>query len=361
MARISELHYSDAYAANSGVSEFVEVALSSGESAADFSVAFYNASGRFGLVVSLTDPRVSSSYDPASGETVYVLSADMLPMTLTDPNAEAPFGDRVYEATALVNTADGTVVSFYDIGGGTRNITALDGPAFGAQSQNVPVPTGPAASTYTIQFNQPNPTEITYAPVDAGATGMICFVSGTMIKTPHGERAVEDLAIGDLVLTLDNGARPIRWVGARDVDADGDLAPIHFEAGVLGSDRELLVSPQHRMLVNPPELEMTTGEPEALVAARHLVNGRDVTVRTGGRVTYHHFMFDQHEIVWANGVLAESFFVAAQSLGAMTPEMRHEFSALFPELMERSAGYGALARPAVKRWELAAAALDLAA
>ena len=63
---------------------------------------------------------------------------------------------------------------------------------------------------------------------------------------------------------------------------------------------------QHRMLVSAPELELLAGTREVLVPATHLVNGRDITVRPGGWVSYYHFMFDRHELVWANGVPAES-------------------------------------------------------
>lgn len=357
MARISELHYSNAYAASSGISEFLEVALSPDENPADFTVAFYESDGAVGLVVELTDPRVWVTYDAQANEYVYVLSADNLPLLLTDPDSRS---SNNFEAAALVNSSTADVVSFYDIGGGVRNITALNGPAAGAVSENIPVPTSPESATYTIQFNQPDPDTVTLLPVKPGSSGMICFATGTRITTPLGERCVEDLKVGDLVLTLDSGARPIRWIGAREVAAAGDLAPIRFAAGALGAGRELLVSPQHRMLVSSADLELLTGSHEALVAARHLVNGRDVTCCPGGMVTYHHFMFDRHELVWANGVVAESFLVASNSLAAMTPEMRAEFAALFPELMADHGRQGELARPVLKGWEARAMFVDAA-
>ncbi|MFD0980513.1 Hint domain-containing protein [Tropicimonas aquimaris] len=348
MARISELHYSNAYAASSGIDEFLEVALSPDEDPADFTVAFYEADGAVGLVVDLTDPRVWVSYDAQANEYVYVLSSENLPLLLTDPDSNAAGN---FEAAALVNSSTSEVLQFYDIGGGTTNITALNGPAAGAVSENIPVPTEPNAATYTIQFNQPNPDTVTLTTVNPASSGMICFASGTMITTPLGERPVEDLQVGDLVLTLDSGARPIRWIGAREVEATGEMAPIRFAPGALGAERELLVSPQHRMLVSSADLELATGSCEALVAAKHLVNGRDVARQEGGTVTYHHFMFDQHELVWANGVPAESFLVASNSVSAMTPEMLAEFKALFPELITDHARQGDLARPVLRGWE----------
>ena len=119
MARISELHYSDAYASSSGINEFLEVALSASENAADFSISFYEADGTEGLVVSLTDAGVQMTYDTDSSEYVYVISADYFDILLTDPDGG---GSGNYEAYALVNTDTSTVIDFYDIGGGTQNM-----------------------------------------------------------------------------------------------------------------------------------------------------------------------------------------------------------------------------------------------
>ncbi len=80
-------------------------------------------------------------------------------------------------------------------------------------------------------------------------TAVACFTQGTLIETPQGPRAIEDIAPGDLVLTLDNGPQPVRWAGQRRVDGRGAFAPIRFEAGAIDNDTALLVSPQHRMLL----------------------------------------------------------------------------------------------------------------
>ncbi|MDV7144677.1 Hint domain-containing protein [Tropicimonas sp. TH_r6] len=348
MARISELHYSNAYARSSGVSEFLEVSLSATEDASDFSVVFYNQDGNAGLTINLGSSGLTPSWDAASQEWVWVLSADDYDFLLTDPDSNA---SNNYEAAALVDVSDGTVLDFYDIGGGTQNIIATDGLAAGAVSETVAVPTGPNAATYTLQFNQPNPTTPVYEAVSAGSSGTICFAEGTLIKTPDGERPVETLAVGAKVLTVDSGARAIRWTGARRVPAEGKLAPVRIAAGTLGCQQDLRVSPQHRILIDTPEVELKTGNREALVAATHLVDGRTVTREPGGTVTYFHFMFDGHELVWANGAVAESFFVSEHSLKAMPTPMREEFSAIFPELVTDAGEFGEAARPILRGWE----------
>lgn len=333
MARISELHYSNALARDSGVSEFLEVSLSGGENATDFSVTFYQANGTAGVTIALDDPGVVMTVDTQSGENVYVISADNFNIRLTDPDGN---GSNNYEAYALVDETGGSVVDFYDIGGGTQNITAVDGPAAGAVSENLPVLVTPGATTTTLQFNQPNPDTLTYETVDPGETGAVCFTRGTMIETLRGPVPVEKLNAGDQIMTADHGVQPLRWIGKRTVLAEGDLAPVVFSAGVLDNTRPLVVSPQHRVLVDTAMMELLFGEVEALVPACHLVNGTTVTRRPGGLVTYYHLMFDRHELVWSNGALSESFLVSQHSISMFTPAMRDEFGALFPELLENA-------------------------
>ncbi len=105
-----------------------------------------------------------------------------------------------------------------------------------------------------------------------------CFTPGTMILTDHGVIAVEDMQPGYLVETLDNGLQPLRWIGRRDLSiadliVQPKLQPIQIAAGSLDRglpERDMMVSPQHRMLIEGAWAEMLFGEPEVLVAATHL-------------------------------------------------------------------------------------------
>ena len=83
-----------------------------------------------------------------------------------------------------------------------------------------------------------------------------CFTSGTLIKTQQGDMPIEALCEGDMVLTMDRGYQPIRWIGSFKRSAQGDLAPILVRKGALGNDRDLRVSPQHRMLLQGWQAEM---------------------------------------------------------------------------------------------------------
>ncbi len=178
-----------------------------------------------------------------------------------------------------------------------------------------------------------------------------CFTTGTKIMTVSGEVAVEDLKIGDLVNTMDNGVQPIRWIGRRTVQGTGNLAPVVFKAGSMGNNRDLRVSPQHRMLVNDWRAETLFGEFEVLSAAKHFVNGDTVYVEQMAEVEYFHILFDSHEIVFAEGAASESFHPGEVGAQALDPEQFEELMTLFPELRTDIKNYGPAARMSLKAAE----------
>lgn len=169
---------------------------------------------------------------------------------------------------------------------------------------------------------------------------MPCYTPGTMIATPKGEVPVESLRAGDKVITRDNGIQEIAWAGARHLDwatlcANRHLKPVLIRQGSLGHglpERDMLVSPNHRMLVTNDRTALYFEEHEVLVAAKHLVGARGIhAVETAG-TTYVHFMFARHEVVLANGAWTESFQPGDQSLKGMGNAQRSEIFEIFPEL-----------------------------
>lgn len=167
-----------------------------------------------------------------------------------------------------------------------------------------------------------------------------CFTPGTLIATPRGEVPVESLRDGDSVITRDNGMQEIRWVGKRtlnrdELSRDASLKPILIRAGSLGyglPERDMVVSPQHKILFAGDRTQLYFDEREVLVAARDLVNKGSVQPIDTIRTTYIHLMFDRHELILSDGAWSESYQPAEQSLGAMGPAARAEIVALFPEL-----------------------------
>ncbi|MEM7439891.1 MAG: Hint domain-containing protein [Pseudomonadota bacterium] len=180
---------------------------------------------------------------------------------------------------------------------------------------------------------------------------IICFARGTGILTHMGEKRIERLRPGDQIVTLDHGLQQIRWIGSRSVPAVGAFAPIVISSGVLGNSRDLVVSPQHRMLITGPQAELLFHEPEVLVRAHHLLTWDGVWRREGGTVEYFHMLFDRHEIVHADGALAESFHPGDQALDAVSQAAREEILTLFPELANSCETYGPAARLSLKAFE----------
>lgn len=179
-----------------------------------------------------------------------------------------------------------------------------------------------------------------------------CFVAGTLIATPDGEVPVENLQPGDLVLTHDNGPQPLRWSGRRRVAAKGAFAPIRIAANTYGQHRELLVSPLHRVLIRDALAELLFGDTEVLVAAKDLVN--DLTVRPveGGEVDYVHILFDEHQVVFSEGLATESFLPGPQTTKTFEQEIIAEICALFPQLDPATGiGYSAAARRTLRGYE----------
>jgi Ca2+-binding RTX toxin-like protein len=181
---------------------------------------------------------------------------------------------------------------------------------------------------------------------------IICFTPGTMIDTPHGPRGIETLKPGDLVLTRDHGPQPIRWIGQRDVAADGGMAPVEIDPVLVpGARAPLRVSQQHRLLFSGYRAQMLFGESEVLVAAKHLLGNPAARLIEGGRIAYIHIMFDCHEIVFANGMPSESFFPGDDALESITAPSRSELFDMFPALRSDMANFGATARLCLRAHE----------
>ena len=159
-----------------------------------------------------------------------------------------------------------------------------------------------------------------------------CFTPGTKIIAQRGHVLIENLKVGDKVWTMDAGLQPIRWIGKTTVQATGDMAPVRIAKGVLNNGHDLLVSPQHRMMLSDWRVSLYTAEDEALVPAVGLVNDTTITRAAGGFVTYIHLCFDDHQIVMAEGVPSESFLPAAQALKGVSAAANAELLRLFPEL-----------------------------
>ncbi|QBF31284.1 Hint domain-containing protein [Thalassococcus sp. S3] len=244
-------------------------------------------------------------------------------------------GTSINTAYDLINTVSGHKVTSLHFGGDGFQQGAVDGL----------VSTQPLLPGQSYTFN----TERTsHRENNLYDDYVACFTKGTRIRTPFGGRRIETLRSGNLVETLDHGAQPLRWVGQREVEAQGAFAPIRFAPGALGNNRALLVSPEHRMLITDPRLQLLIGTEDALVPAKSLVNGRDVTREEGGTVTYMHLLFDDHEIVFAEGTPSEALLLSDLSLAGLPPDAMAEARALFPDIFAQDVK---AARPCLRGYE----------
>ena len=265
-------------------------------------------------------------------------------------------------------------------GGGGRDVITgagigdlIDGGSSGDDYDTLDL-TGSAPAGGHIKINYTSPDEedgeVEYYDSDNNYLGsstfedieniVPCFTPGTLIATPHGEVPVEELQQGDRVITRDNGMQEIRWIGTRDLKGGGlmkarHLQPVLIRRGALGRglpERDMVVSPNHRMLINNDKTALYFEDREVLVSAKHLTGLDGVERLETNRTTYIHFLFQQHEVVLSDGAWSESFQPGHQTMDGLGNAQRNEIYELFPDLRQRAGleGYGA-ARKTLKRHE----------
>lgn len=256
-------------------------------------------------------------------------------------------------------TVDGVDVDLNDLlAQGLVTINDDPGHEFNSQGQLEGIGSGGAATKYTyIQFNYP----VTSIGVTGGggtrtgrdwfeigvndATDVVCFCTGTLIETEYGLQAVETLEQGVRILTQDGTFAPLRCVVSTTLQASElarkpNLRPVRISAGALGKglpQQDLHVSPQHRMLVSSKIANRVCDANEVLAAAKKLAVLPGIDVDDGiDEVSYYHLIFDEHQVIFANGAPTESLYLGSEALKALPPQARAEVLALFPEILRGS-------------------------
>lgn len=256
----------------------------------------------------------------------------------------------------LVDHNNPDLYDFTDTGGPNFNITTLVQIELDDGSLLFFFPEG-SFDLATMDLFPNGGVPMDYTGIDPNEPPAICFVNGTHIATGNSEVAVEDFNVGDIVMTSDNGSQTISWIGKRSMPGNtpAHLMPIRIKASALGAGlpkRDLLVSPQHRILVNDWRAELLFGEPEVLVAAKHLVN--DDTIRVAADLEefeYFHILFDSHQTIYSEGLPTESFHPGDMAMNSLSEASRNEILELFPELADGVENYGPAAHPSLKSFE----------
>jgi hypothetical protein len=175
------------------------------------------------------------------------------------------------------------------------------------------------------------------APEETRLSDLMCvsFARGTLITLATGaQKPIERLKPGDGVLTRVHGPQPLRLLGGATLRAHGAFAPVVILAGTLGNSGDLIVSQHHRMFLYQRQRIPGLPTSEVLVQARHLVDDENVFIREGGAVEYFSLVFDRHEIVYAEGIPAESLMVNDATVSRLPPEIAAEVQARFPGLAQ---------------------------
>lgn len=183
-----------------------------------------------------------------------------------------------------------------------------------------------------------------------------CFTPGTLIATAKGLRPIEDIAVGDMIPTRDSGLQPVRKILVTRFDAAHLAAhprhlPVRIAAGALGGglpERDLTVSPQHRVLLRSRIAERLTGSSEVLMPAAQLVGQAGITRVTVTEVTYLHLVFNRHELILSEGAVTEAFYPGPAALDGMDLATRRELAEIFPEITHAGAPGRPLARPELR-------------
>ncbi|RLL71051.1 Hint domain-containing protein [Paenirhodobacter hankyongi] len=256
--------------------------------------------------------------------------------------------------TIAVDYGDTAIINGEEDADGTDQDTLI----LNGRARVIYDPNDPTGESGTIRWA--NGTTTTFSNIEHVQV-VPCFTPGTMIETNEGPVAVEELTEGMRVLTRDNGYQTIRWIGRRDLGPvelllRPQLQPVRIRRDALGPsmpEADMIVSPQHRMLLTGPRAELLFGEGEVLAAALHMVGMPGIERLEVEKVSYLHLLFDCHEIILANGAWTESFQPGDLSLGSMDAPQRDELFTLFPELRTQvETGDWAAARLSLKRHEV---------
>lgn len=331
MARVSEFEQSGADTLEIAISQDEFDRLGSATDPFELRVTILdNAGAELGSFLLSTDP-VDWTLDPDTGEYLLIEAAALLPFG----NHRTNWDGLVLSSTnpvGLDTVEDGLMVGPFGLP------VDADGPLATSVTAATNIPVGtpltlidqsvviPGVGDATLQFNAPAiNTPIVTRGADLGNTGSappVCFADGTLIATETGETLVEKLQVGDKVRTAHHGLQTIRWIGRMEMSAadlleDPKKRPVRIGAGALGSGlpkRDLRVSRQHRIALSWDDAKEHTGAPDVLIAAHRLTDLRGVSLVCPKRdLTYYHLLFDQHEVVFANGMPAESLLLGDQA------------------------------------------------
>jgi autotransporter passenger strand-loop-strand repeat protein len=243
--------------------------------------------------------------------------------TLTVGSAGTASGDVTFSGSGGVLEISGGIVSATIVGfssGDTIDLATLSFSAGGTATLNsatdvLTVTEGGSAArlqlagdyasaSFGLAADAGSGTLLTVSGTIIETSGIPCFAAGTRILTERGLVAVEQLAIGDRVMTAERGTMPITWIGHRRIDCrrhpePQKIQPVLIAAHAFGRGapgRDLLLSPDHAVFAEG-----------VLIPVKHLINGSMIRQVVIPAVTYFHVALDRHAVILAEGLPVESY------------------------------------------------------
>lgn len=276
----------------------MELSLTGGISnGATASASFENTSGVYDGTIYLASSQMVTAFSTSSAGYGYIGAMNIGTVAATPTDVVDLYGVTNVASTTITNIATVSGQYYADINllnssGGTIDTLAIN--------------TGNATITAGVDYA--NWQSDGHGGTDVWLSTQVCYVAGTHILTPSGEQRVEDLRVGDDVMTAsgeDLVPRPIKWIGYRRLDLRSHpraetAAPIRICRGAVADGvphADLLVSPDHAILLDGK-----------LICARQLVNGTTIRQEIAWAVVeYFHVELDAHAILLAQGLPAESY------------------------------------------------------
>ena len=336
-----EIHYSNGLGGTHGIyisdMHFTPVAVDPGDDYIDGGAGADTIFGEAGDDTLLGGLGADSLSGGDGNDTFFLAQGDI---------ASGGAGEDTFILTDLLEAGAGTIT----IDGGTTSEPGgdtLDLNGIGDRTTLTFAPSAGDPDAFDGSITLTDGTVVTFTNIEH----IICFTPGTLIATPEGERPVEDLRPGDMVLTRDDGPQPLGWTGRSTVPGNGPFAPVTLSPALTGAGRPLTVSPQHRMLIEDWRAELLFGDAEVFVPALHMLEFQGAETAPAPRVTYIHLMLDRHQVIFAEGAATESFHLADEGLKALHPLAREEMFAAYPAFRDDLTAHGPTARRCLKAHE----------
>lgn len=299
--------------------DFIEVAVDVDADISNLVVTIYLSNGNVrstNLLASLTATRIG-------GKDVYLIDTTTL-------GSFTGLGK-----TNGLSLSDGaTVYDFFSFDDLATTITPTSGAASGQTSTQI----GSAGAGESLETDDGGASYFVQTTPTPGA--IPCLTEGTGITTPNGQVKVENLAAGDWVTTREGHSRKLvssfhRSLTLHELTTNPKLYPVRICEGALGSGlptRDLLVSRQHRMLVSSPIATRIFGTPQVLVAAVQLIGMPGIFIDFSvEHVTYFHLLFEEHEVILAEGAPTESLYLGDEAIKALPQGTLAEIAMIFPK------------------------------